>query len=125
LIQFQARYFEEHAMQVYENAGIIFGFSEINFSAAALKRFFQPQPLLFLKQIHSARIIKAREWQAGSESDGLLLEKPGVVAVIQTADCLPLFFLPTISRSAASSMSAGAVFARGLKKIFWKCCPGI
>ena len=26
------------------------------------------------------------------EADGLILERPGVVAVVQTADCLPLFF---------------------------------
>jgi YfiH family protein len=93
LIELQTRYFEGHAIQVFENERIIFGFTEKDFSAAALKRFFEPQPLLFLKQIHSARIVKEREWQAGSEGDGLILEKPGSVAVIQTADCLPLFFL--------------------------------
>ena len=92
MFEFKTYFFEGHMLQVYENARIIFGFSELNFSAAALKRFFKPQPLLFLKQIHSARIVKAREWQTGSESDGLFLEKPGPVAVIQTADCLPLFF---------------------------------
>jgi len=88
----KACFFEGHTIHVYENARIIFGFSEKGFSAAALKRFFKPQPLLFLKQIHSARIVTDREWQAGSESDGIFLEKPGPVAVIQTADCLPLFF---------------------------------
>jgi len=92
LIELQTRYFEGYAVQVYENARIIFGFSELNFSATALQRFFKPQPLLFLRQIHSARIVQAREWQAGAESDGILLQKPGPVAVIQTADCLPLFF---------------------------------
>ena len=92
MIELQTRYFEGHALQVYENARIIFGFTELDFSAAALQRFFKPQPLLFLRQIHSARIVRAMEWQAGAESDGIFLEKPGPVAVIQTADCLPLFF---------------------------------
>jgi YfiH family protein len=79
-------------MQVYENERMVFGFTELDFSAAALKRFFKPQPLLFLKQIHSARIVKDSAWQAGSEGDGLILEKSGSVAVIQTADCVPLFY---------------------------------
>ena len=92
MFELKTRYFEGHAIQVYENERIILGFTEKGFSAAALKRFFEPQPLLFLKQIHSARIVKASDWQAGCESDGLLLEKPGIVAVIQTADCVPLFF---------------------------------
>jgi YfiH family protein len=92
LLELQTRYFEGHAIQAYENDRILFGFSESGFSAAALKRFFGPQPLLFLNQIHSARIVKDREWRAGSESDGLFLENPGLVAIIQTADCLPLFF---------------------------------
>jgi YfiH family protein len=92
LFELQTRCFEGHAIQIYENERIVFGFTELDFSAAALKRFFCPQPLLFLKQIHSARIVKDSEWQAGSESDGLLLKNRGLVAVIQTADCLPLFF---------------------------------
>ena len=92
MIELQTRYFEGHAVQLFENNRIIFGFTENGFSAAALQRFFKPQPLLFLRQIHSAGIVKARKWQAVSEGDGLILEKPGSVAVIQTADCLPLFF---------------------------------
>ena len=92
MIELKTHFFEGQPIQVYENDRIILGFSELNFSAAALQRFFKPQPLLFLKQIHSAHIVMGREWKAGSESDGIFLEKPGPVAVIQTADCLPLFF---------------------------------
>ena len=32
------------------------------------------------------------DWRPAGEADGLILERPGAVAVIQTADCLPLFF---------------------------------
>lgn len=92
MFELQARSFEGHTIQVYENDRILFGFTEMDFSAAALKRFFKPRPLLFLKQIHSAQIIKAIDWRVGVEGDGLLLDMPGSVAVIQTADCLPLFF---------------------------------
>jgi len=92
LLKLQTRHFEGHAMHVYENSSIILGFSEISFSAAVLQRFFKPRPLMFLKQVHSATIIRGSDWQAVSEGDGLLLQKPGAVAVIQTADCLPLFY---------------------------------
>jgi len=60
LIELQTRYFEGHAIQIYENDHIIFGFTELDFLAVALQRFFKPQPLLFLRQIHSARIVQAR-----------------------------------------------------------------
>ena len=92
MLKLAAHSFENWRLRAFENERIIFGFSEINFPAAALQRFFSPRPLLFLKQVHSARIIHARAWRPVSEADGLVLENPGPVAVIQTADCLPLFF---------------------------------
>lgn len=106
MLRFQTRYFEGHAMQVHENARIMFGFSEINFPATVLQRFFDPRPLLFLKQVHADRIVREQEWRPVSEGDGLFLEKTGVVAVIQTADCLPLFFF-------ADDYAAGGVIHIG------------
>ena len=124
MLELQTRYFEGHAIHVYENTCIIFGFSEIHFSAAALQRFFKPKPLLFLKQIHSATIIKAREWQAVSEGDGLFLDEPGSVAVIQTADCLPLFYF-------ADDFTSGGVIHvgwrglwQGIEKKLLEMLPG-
>ncbi|MBN2399304.1 MAG: polyphenol oxidase family protein [Candidatus Aminicenantes bacterium] len=112
MILLQSRCFEDHRFQVYENERIILGFSEINFPAAALQRFFNPRPLMFLKQIHSRIIVRDQDWRAGSEGDGMLLQKPGVVAVIQTADCLPLFFF------ADDYKAAGVIHVgwRGLSK---------
>lgn len=92
MIRLQTRSFEGLAMQVHENSRIIFGFTQIHFTAAALQRFFKPLPLVFLKQIHSARIIEAFGSQSLSEGDGILLTAPKTVAVIQTADCVPLFY---------------------------------
>ncbi|MCX6554993.1 MAG: polyphenol oxidase family protein [Candidatus Aminicenantes bacterium] len=102
MIRLQTRSFEGLAIQVHENSRIIFGFTQVHFTAAALQRFFKPLPLVFLKQIHSARIITdsgrqpaesgRHRCQPLSEGDGLFLEKPRVVAVIQTADCVPLFY---------------------------------
>jgi polyphenol oxidase len=106
LLETQTRHFEGHAVHVHKNARLIFGFSESGFSAAALQRFFKPRPLMFLKQVHASTIVSASEWHAVSEGDGLLLDGPGPVAVIQTADCLPLFYY-------ADDFSAGGVIHVG------------
>lgn len=81
-----------HGLALHEDDGLVFGFTDAGFPAPALKRLFPDKPLLFLKQVHAERIVSEGEWHAGAEADGLLLERPGAVAVIQTADCLPLFF---------------------------------
>ncbi len=84
--------FAGHGLALHEESGLVFGFTESGFPAAALKRLFPSRPLLFLKQVHAERIVSDGEWRSGVEADGLILERPGVVAVVQTADCLPLFF---------------------------------
>jgi hypothetical protein len=81
-----------HGLAIHEDGRLAFGFTDAGFPAAALKLLFPGRPLLFLKQVHADLIISDSEWHAGVEADGLLLESPGVVAVVQTADCLPLFF---------------------------------
>lgn len=109
------RYFEGFSLQAHEDARLIFGFTHSHFAAATLQRFFQPLPLVFLKQVHSSRIIQAsgrqspsgrRKRQQLEEADGILLTTPGTVAVIQTADCVPLFFY-------ADDCSAGGVIHVG------------
>ena len=84
--------FAGHGLAIHEDDGLAFGFTEAGFPAAELKRLFPSRPLLFLKQVHGDRIVSDGEWRAGAEADGLILERPGAVAVVQTADCLPLFF---------------------------------
>jgi YfiH family protein len=87
-----------HALALHESESLVFGFSGADFPAADLKRLFPGLPLLFLKQVHSDRIVAAADWRAGMEADGLFLDRPGLVAVIQTADCLPLFFFDDARR---------------------------
>jgi len=117
------RYFEGFSLQAHEDARLIFGFTHSHFAAATLQRFFQPLPLVFLKQVHSSRIIQAsgrqspsgrRKRQQLEEADGILLTTPGTVAVIQTADCVPLFFY-------ADDCSAGGVIHVGWRGL----CQGI
>jgi YfiH family protein len=92
LIELSPRSRQGHLVSIFENDRLAFGFSNGDFPAMALKLFFPALPLLLLKQVHSDRIVTAGDWGAGTEDDGLLLDQRGKLAVIQTADCLPLFF---------------------------------
>lgn len=92
MIELETRSIAGHGLTIHDGARLVLGFTDAGFPAPELKRLFPSQPLLFLKQVHSGRIVSDSEWRAGMEADGLLLERPGIVAVVQTADCLPLFF---------------------------------
>jgi polyphenol oxidase len=92
LIELRRRFFAGHGIHIFDNGRMILGFTETGFSAVSLRRYFPSRPLLFLKQVHSDRIVTGNDWWTGLEGDGLFLDRPQGVAVIQTADCLPLFF---------------------------------
>jgi YfiH family protein len=92
LIEFSERVIAGHGAAIHDGERLFLGYTSGAFPAAALRELFPSRRLLFLKQVHSDRILDEAEWRAGAEADGLLLRRPGPVAVIQTADCLPLFF---------------------------------
>lgn len=98
MIELAETEFAGHGLALHQGANLVLGFTGSGFPAADLKRLFPGRPLLFLKQVHSDRIVTAAEWRAGSEADGIFLDRPGAVAVIQTADCLPLFFFDDAGR---------------------------
>ncbi len=81
-----------HSLFIHDENNLSFGYTTRQYPSKTLKLSFPSTPLLFLKQVHSARIVSDGEWRAGIEADGLLLERRDLAAVIQTADCLPLFF---------------------------------
>jgi len=83
---------------VHEEENLIYGYTTVDFTSTRLQALFPGQPLLFLKQVHGVRILEEGEWQPASEADGLVVERGGGVAVIQTADCLPLFFFDDARR---------------------------
>lgn len=58
-----------------------------------------PEQAIQLRQVHSARVLTPSEAHPQAEGDGLLLTQPGRVAVIKTADCLPLLLVDPESRS--------------------------
>lgn len=92
MIELSERVFAGYALTVFENERILFGHTASGFTSAGLQHFLTMKPLLFLKQVHGDRIISQADWRPAVEADGLILNLPGEAAVIQSADCLPLFF---------------------------------
>ena len=92
MIEPARRSFSGHSLFCHDEKKLLFGYTTGLFTSHHLKEAFFPLPLLFLKQVHSTRIVTAADWRPAVQGDGLLLERHGVMAVIQTADCLPLFF---------------------------------
>lgn len=58
--------------------------------------------LATVRQIHSNRVIVAREAGALGEGDALITNVPGVALAIRTADCLPILMADIKSRAVAA-----------------------
>lgn len=78
-------------LNIYENRNLVLGFTERNFRMKQLIEYFAPYQIFQLKQIHSDIILAANRINAVSEGDGIVIGKKQM-AVIKTADCIPLFF---------------------------------
>src|SRR6185312_3141595 len=61
------------------------------------------RPVSALKQVHSDRVIPAREATAETEGDALITGDAGKFLSIRTADCLPLLFADPKKRVAAAA----------------------
>jgi YfiH family protein len=57
--------------------------------------------VLFLRQVHGARIVEA-PWDLPPEADGGLSDRRGVLLGIETADCLPVFLVDPVGRRLAA-----------------------
>ena len=91
-IKFKQIPYHASALNVYESPNLVMGFTETGFELNHLEKFFPGNNLVQLKQIHSNIIIPTTGAGDGLEGDGLVLREKGVIAVIKTADCVPLFF---------------------------------
>ncbi len=49
-----------------------------------------PEPPRWLQQVHGRRVVHLDDWHEGIEADGAWTDRPGSVAVILSADCLPI-----------------------------------
>lgn len=75
--------------------GIIAGFTKPALLGDVLKDIpkiscLKDLKISFLKQIHSATVYNVKDG-CFLEGDGLITEEPGIVCVVRTADCLPVF----------------------------------
>jgi len=51
-----------------------------------------PAPAAWLKQVHGARVVEARDAAGEPEADASVARAPGAVCVVKVADCLPALF---------------------------------
>jgi len=56
---------------------------------ARLRRLL-PGPPCWLRQVHGSRVIHLDDWTAGVEADAAWSDRPGQVACVLAADCLPI-----------------------------------
>ncbi len=88
-----------------EIAGLVHGFggagwSEADFLAFAASRDLRP---VIVRQLHSDTIRRLTGVPAGKlEGDALMTNVPGLLLVIRTADCLPVFLVDANNRAVAA-----------------------
>jgi len=88
-----------------ELAGLVHGFggagwSEADFLTFAASRGLEP---VIMRQLHSDTVHHLDAAPAGKlEGDALLTNVPGLLTVIRTADCLPVFLVDETSRAVAA-----------------------
>lgn len=76
----------------YQGTHVELGFTEIGFQISQLNHLIPHRQLRELKQIHSNRTLHTQEIDSKSEGDGIWVTTPQVLAIIKTADCVPLTF---------------------------------
>jgi YfiH family protein len=80
------------SLHVFENTRFIFGFTERQLNLSFLSKILGDFKLVQVNQIHSDIIHLSKDIKAGTEGDGIILNQRNTVAIIKTADCVPLFF---------------------------------
>lgn len=91
-VKFRRTAFHEKYLNICQDSQIALGFTEKNFELNDLTKIFRTEDLIELKQVHADTIHFSKEIEPGSAGDGIILEQRNRLAVIKTADCVPLFF---------------------------------
>jgi len=76
----------------FEENNIILGYTEIDSEAKDVGEYFGVEKITQLNQVHGNNIFLTSEVEGYPDGDGLILNEKNVMAVIRTADCVPLFF---------------------------------
>ena len=84
--------FKDNWINIFQNRHLILGFTESGFAKADLSKRFKEIEILELNQVHSGIIFLSENITKGQKGDGILLTEKGRLAIIKTADCIPLFF---------------------------------
>ncbi len=68
----------------------------------------------WLRQVHGTRVIHLDDWVPGVEADAAWTDRPGQVAAILTADCLPVVLADRAGRCAAVAHAGWRGLAHGV-----------
>lgn len=98
-IKIHRRTFKGHILNAFENNSMVFGFTEKAFPLSVLVEYFQEVSVVQLKQIHSDIILFSDQIQSESSGDGIILNQRNCLALIKTADCIPLSFWDETTRT--------------------------
>lgn len=91
-IDFLRKKINDSFVNFFENKNIAFGYTEKNFNLNDLSIYFKHSDLIELEQIHSNIIFQSSQVEYESKGDGIILDQKNKIAIIKTADCIPLFF---------------------------------
>ncbi|MDP1828587.1 MAG: peptidoglycan editing factor PgeF [Archangium sp.] len=72
-----------------------------NLARLAARAGVGPARLLFVKQVHGARVVEAVKAAPDTEADALWTDVPGTAVGVRTADCLPILIEDPRGRVAA------------------------
>jgi len=78
-----------------ETANIILGFTETDSEVEDVGEHLGVERFVQLEQVHGNKIFFSDEVKGYPDGDGIILNEKKVLAVIRTADCVPLFFWST------------------------------
>jgi polyphenol oxidase len=75
-----------------------------------------PAPPLWLRQVHGTAVCDADQGTADRDAgfDGVVVRRPGTVAVVQVADCLPVLFAGTDGQAVAAAHAGWRGLAAGV-----------
>lgn len=68
----------------------------------------------WLRQVHGSRVIHLDDWAPGVEADAAWTDRPGQVAVVLTADCLPVLLADGSGRCVAAAHAGWRGLAGGV-----------
>lgn len=80
----------------------------------ALLRELLPADPAWLTQVHGSKVLDAALVEGAPEADGCIATQPGVVCVIQTADCLPVLLCDRAGRVVGAAHAGWRGLAGGV-----------